>query len=548
MVKKAQIRLLQEAPRAIAHLRSQYSRKRLGLIFGSGIGKDLDFPDWVQLVNRMAKHPSIGAKAMLARFRKQGSQTKPITRSLASVTQMLFSHYRALSIERNSLRTPLTFIQEQNIKTEWLNILHKELYKDHDLQSRRKKIRSHPYLESFKEIIKKTPLTVNYNFDDSLEQMLIQSRSEQEKNTTRGYEVTDRPRAQFQRQSAVIYHPNGYLPSIFSDGTSSEIVFSDDAFQDQIISAASGKYLNLSNHLFGNTCLLIGLSLEDATLQSLLRQNAVNSPGNVHYVVQFTPRNGPRNEEAESAIFRANFESFNLYTLFLDQSGIEALSELIKMESSSFKMAFEKTPPKFVYYLIGSVGAGKSTVAANFRNLTTYDEWIDERKPGLAKPESTLKREEVAELDSWIAEQFRKKNFALSDCFDGIHIVDRAPLDPLTFGPPKDRRTKAKRLLKKITNSGARELAKGHIIYLDSCIEDVRIRCSLKHKYWPDDVYREIIDNISQVYGNLPHTIVTTGGRDANAVAKEIARIIFLENYVPADVGNELERFSKMAL
>ncbi|MCF6116870.1 SIR2 family protein [Mesorhizobium muleiense] len=546
MVKRAQSALLKEAPRAIAHLRSQYRRRRLGLIFGSGIGKDLNFPDWIELVDRMARHPSIDAVDMINRFKEQGSAARPITRSLASVTQMLFSHYRARSIEQNKLKTPLSFVEEQNIKTTWLKVLHEELYKDLSKTARRKKINSHPYLKSFMEIIKSTPLTVNYNFDDSLEQMLLQARNEREKDTTRGYEATDRPRTQFQRETAVIYHPNGYLPSTFSDGASSEVVFSDDAFQDQIISAATGKYLNLSNHLFSNTCLLIGLSLEDATLQSLLRQNAVSSPGNIHYVVQFTPSTSSRDREAEAAIFRANFESFNLYTLFLDQAGIEALSDLIKMEPTSFKMAFEKNPPKFVYYLVGSVGAGKSTAAANFRNLTTYDEWIDERKPGLAKPEDSLSRKDVGELDSWIAEQFRKKNFALADCFDGIHIVDRAPLDPLTFGPPKARPTKAKRLLNKITDGGARKLARGHIIYLQSCVEDVRVRCSFKHKYWPDEKYQELIDNISEIYSELPYTTITTGGRDAGAVAKEIARVIFMETYSPADIGNELKRYSEM--
>jgi hypothetical protein len=332
MATRAQTKLLKEAPRAIAHLRTQYRRRRLGLIFGSGIGRDLSFPNWIDLVDRMAQHPTIDAVDMISRFQKDGSAAKPITRSLASVTQMLFSHYRNSTIKRDKLQTPLTFVEEQKIKTEWLKILHIELYKDLDPPERRRKIKLHPYLESFREIIQATPLTVNYNFDDSLEQMLLQARNPQERETTRGYEATDRPRSQFQRENAVIYHPNGYLPSIFSDGASTEVVFSDDAFQDQIISAATGKYLNLSNHLFGNTCLLVGLSLEDATLQSLLRQNAVSTPGNIHYVVQFTQNKGGRDPEAEAAIFRANFESFNLYTLFLDESGIEALADLIKMD------------------------------------------------------------------------------------------------------------------------------------------------------------------------------------------------------------------------
>jgi len=267
----------------------------------------------------------------------------------------------------------------------------------------------------------------------------------------------------------------------------------------------------------------------------------VSNPGNIHYIVQFTSKGALRDQEAEDAVFKANFESYRLYTIFLDQGGINALSNLIKMEDSNFKLAFSQTPPKFVYYLIGSVGSGKSTTAGNFRNLITYDEWIDERKPALARPESELSKAQKAELNTFVAEQFRKKNFALSEYFDGIHIVDRAPLDPLTFGKHRERRPKAKRLLKKITNGETSQIVKGHIIYLHSCVDDVKIRTSLKHKYWSENEYRELIENICVVYGNLEKSTVYTGGRDAASVAREVARIIFTECYAPADIGAELK-------
>ena len=145
------------------------------------------------------------------------------------------------------------------------------------------------YLNAFTDIIKQSPLTVTYNFDDSLEQMLAFARSADESETTRGYEMVDRPNSQFRRSDSVIYHPNGCLPAVFENGASADVVFADDLFQDQLISAANGKYVHLSGHLFRNTCLLIGLSLEDSTLQSVLRQNAVQNPGNIHYIVQYTP-------------------------------------------------------------------------------------------------------------------------------------------------------------------------------------------------------------------------------------------------------------------
>jgi hypothetical protein len=148
--------------------------------------------------------------------------------------------------------------------------------------------------------------------------------------------------------------------------------------------------VNLSNHLFRNTCLLVGLSLEDVTLQSLLRQNAVANPGNVHYVIHFQEAGNILDAANAKIVFEANFNSYNLYTLFLDNAGIRDLADLISISERSFELHYSQTPVKFVYYLIGAIGAGKSTAADHFRNLITYDEWIDERQPETAVPENTL--------------------------------------------------------------------------------------------------------------------------------------------------------------
>ena len=377
--------------------------------------------------------------------------------------------------------------------------------------------------------------------------MLAVARSEDESETTRGYEMIDRPNSQFRRPDSVIYHPNGCLPAVFENGASADVVFADDSFQDQLISAANGKYIHLSGHLFRNTCLLIGLSLEDSTLQSLLRQNSVQNPGNIHYIVQYTPTGAARDPEAEAAIFKANFESFGLYTLFLSNDEINTLATLIEMEISTFSSRHAKLKPKFVYYMVGSVGAGKSTAAGNLRSLITYDEWIDERKPDLAKPEGEISTDKIGSLNEWIAEQFRKKNFALQNCNEGVHVVDRAPLDPLTFGPKEDRGKKAKALLEKITDGSTWEVAPGHIIHLSASLEEIRIRNSLKHKYWPDDEYEKLLRDIEEVYGTLQKSVVCTTGRSAADVAKHVARIIFLDKYQPVNIQDQLVNHAAVA-
>lgn len=529
-----------QAPKAIVHLRAQLQRKRLGLVFGAGISRDLKFPTWEELVDRLKEHAEVDAVDIVDRCKEQSADTAPLNRSLSTVTQMFYSRYRDRKIVEKKFSTPLSFVEEQEIRSDWIRLIHTELYKDRSRDERLVLINNHPYLKRLNSIIKRSRLTVTYNFDDSIERMLYDSREDDERNTTRGYEVIDRPNAQFQRDTSVVYHPNGYLPSTFEDGASAHLVFADDSFQDQLLSAANGKYLNLSNHLFANTCLLVGLSLNDATLQSLLRQNAVNNPGNIHYAVHYVPGSKPLDEDIRKLIFNANFESYSVYTLFLDEAGIASLANLISMNKSSFKIATKNDDKKFVYYVIGSVGAGKSTAASNFRNLITYEEWIDARKPELAVPESQLTPAQRIELNEWVAGQFMKKNLALSECEEGIHLIDRCPLDPLTFGDPGERPAKAQRLIECITEPTDRVHA-GHIIYLQCVTEDVQVRSSFKHKYWSKAKYKELIDRIGTIYDPIAEkTSISTQGRSAEAVAKEIARVIFLGDYTPVDVGEKL--------
>lgn len=534
---KPQDPLMEVAARAVVHLRAQNRRKRLGLIFGSGASKDLDFPDWAELIQRIAEHQSVQAKEILAQLQTAESQK---SRSLATLTHMMFDYFRAKQLKGAGPDQSVSLLTEQRIKSDWLHIIHGELYRDVQPSARKEKISTHPYLEAFLDIIKKSPLTINFNFDDTIEKMLMFARSKEEQAVTRGYETIDKPNAQFQKTEGVIYHPNGFLPSRFDDGASVDLVFDSDGFQDQLISAATGRYVHLSNHLFGNTCLLIGLSLDDTTLQSMLRQNAVTNPGHVHYFVHYMPTDQQLTQDARTAIFTANFTSYNLYTLFLNSSGIRHLAELIRMPDAEFDR-FPADIRKQVYYVVGSIGAGKSTATSNFRNLLTYDEWVDERLPELARPQT--ESDDATNIDVWIAEQFRKKNYALDKCPEGIHLVDRCPLDPLTF--PGKRQEKAQNLLATITDDGDRKIAKGHLIMLECNLEELKYRLSLKHKYWTDDDLQGLLTKIEDVYKGVPKTTVCTRGRNVDEVAREIARIIFLAKYTPVDLGSELARYAE---
>jgi shikimate kinase len=231
-------------------------------------------------------------------------------------------------------------------------------------------------------------------------------------------------------------------------------------------------------------------------------------------------------------------------TLFLNDSGIRSLAELISKPDPEFELDYPTVEKKYVYYVIGSVGAGKTTTTNNFRNLVTYDEWVDERRPELSRPESELSPAEIQEVDEWIADQFRMKNFAVAGAKEGIHLIDRCPLDPLTFGESSGRKRKAKRLLDRITDKGTRGIEKGHVIFLDGPVEELKRRISFKHRYWTSKQISDLVDEIRHVYGSIDRSVIKTEGRDIQDVIREVSQIIFREKYTSVDIEGALRAFT----
>lgn len=557
--------LMRAHSRAIVHLRSQshQDRKRVGLIIGAGVSRgiriktkktDTSLPDWPTLIQRISDHPDIQADKLLVGLgaKKGKDGTFDLRRSkkpLSSLAHIIFQHFRSDFMKKEKLDFPLSLIDERKINTAWMRIVHNSMYRDFEEKEEayENAIKSHPYLSKLVDLIKEIPLTVNFNFDDAIERLLFRKRPRGEAMRTRGYGVVLEPSAQISRENAVVYHPNGMLPYVFEDGASPELVFSDDAFHDQISSIASGRSLLLTNYLFSNTCILLGLSLEDISLQQTLRQNAVSHPGHPHYLVQYMEDESDLIQTVRSSIFKSNFDTFGVYTIFLNDNGIAALFDLIGMDVHEFlrdNLGFAEDGVKFVYYLIGAVGVGKSTAVKYFQSLRTYDEWVDRQLPEMSRPDDELRPEERDQVDRYVVGQFGKKNFCISQEEEHIHVIDRCPLDPLTFGQEDARKQKAINLSKSM-KKGKREIQKGHLLWLDCGKEEIARRKSRKHKNWPIEKIEKLLNDIDDVYRGLPASKIPTHGRTAIEVAREIAWIIFVGKYDPADIDGVLSKYGE---
>jgi len=532
--------LLSEYIKPIVHMRQQFANSKFGLVVGSGISKPFKLPNWQELIEKVAKNSEVGGEDIL-KYSKKSPQ--------ASVTQMLFEHFKAKENEKLLTDGKLqTKESDKIIKQIWRNVIHKELWSDFELSTFLKE-NHHPYLDAYINIIKETNLTINYNFDDTLQTIINRRRTKEEiLEGKKLYETVHDERLQFQLNKGVIYHPNGFLPFELIEGASDNLVLAEDSFADQLIASMSGHYSTLLHHLSKNTCLFIGLSIEDSTLKHLLRQSAIINPGHYHYFVAYSNNRNKISDKQKKAIKEANFELYNLITLFLDDEGIKTIGELIQMKASAFEdeCNIANTPSKFVYYLTGAVGCGKTTTLSYFRNLTTFSEWPEQRLDLLAKPWDILTPEEKRKVDEWIGNMFHKKNRNLHHVSEGITIIDRTPLDPLTFTKPGQWASKAKFLHDNISKGGSFRIVHGQIIMLHGNKDVIASRVRIRQK--KSDYNAERIDEMYKKYDKFFKVNdkcvrkIETSELSIHEVVKRVARIIHLDEYNPFDLHAVLDQ------
>jgi hypothetical protein len=74
-------------------------------------------------------------------------------------------------------------------------------------------------------------MTVNYNFDDTIQQ-LIMLDSPSHPDQVRPFETVWNAYLPFRSKSAILYHPNGFLPRNLLENPSESLVFSEESFAD----------------------------------------------------------------------------------------------------------------------------------------------------------------------------------------------------------------------------------------------------------------------------------------------------------------------------
>lgn len=565
--------LFSKYPVAISHLHQQY-RKQLGIVLGAGIGKDLGFPDWKELIKNIANDPMVEGEELFS---------NPSKRTVTS--QMLYQLFKEHYLNTCEGKKTYNHFGDIELKKKWKKLVHDVLYKTVE-DNCDQWIRSSPYLETLINVIKgSNTMTVTYNFDDTVEKMLHKYRTNEEKGR-RGYTVVWDSNVQTEKRKNIIYHPNGYLPRKISDFASEQLVFLEDSFEDQLVDSFRGHYNALNNHYSSNTCLFLGISLEDRTLKHMLRMNAKKCYGHMHYIVQHIKNHDNDQDEAQKLLVesetKANFETYNLYTMYLTSEEINTLLELILLPSEDFCDIRSKEENANYqirrYFIMGAVAVGKSTTVSQFKCFQTFDEWLEDMPENMEKAPSCLDDCSESAIDKWIAEQIVRKNISLTTKTNAerpsISIIDRTPIDAFAFfdnelldeeGETEEGKITRKYKLNLEWKNKAElhisqhpiekdfRLAGGKIIFLQGDISEMLKRAKQK---WRDYEEKDLILQQKELKYLATGAQKISGSEDVvsfidvtnktiEQVSKEVAEIIYFEKYVEADFQSILEAISK---
>lgn len=414
------------------HIRQRLVDRRLSLLTGAGISTECGAPQWPQLVRALSNEVP-GFRSTFKRHREANVQDTLLTQ---------FIHSRYIDEYLQSKKG----IPQDHIliraRIEWYNAIRKILYKKipNDIDQI---IKTHPYIERLARLCVKCQSTITFNFDDILDQIASK--------VTPDYALPPKttwhlPAIESSTVSH-IYHINGLLPQMERKKSSDHLIFTEDSFLQVIYGGTSN---NPVMHSFTNsTYLLIGLSLNDHSLKSILATNAARSPGSIHYMIHWMSSDAALTAKQRDDISRANFEMYNLVTIFLtseqiaefldlvqtgvERGGVRPTDAMDEAFSSALREYSSNVPVRYRYYIAGPVGSGKSTLLENLRSFRTLEEWPEKTPPELYQDHKLLSPDQRVKVNDWIYRQLKIKNHMFLNCGPGIHVMDRAPLDLFAF-------------------------------------------------------------------------------------------------------------------
>jgi hypothetical protein len=354
-------------------------------------------------------------------------------------------------------------------------------------------------------------------------------------------------------KAPVIYHINGSLPRDRLRRSSENVVLTEDAFADILLSPNSQDAEFVLNQFATRTFVLLGISLSDNSLKNLLRSSAKRNPANHHFIIFHEKDRRPRTAEERNDIFDVNLNVYNLVSIFLTTKEIKAFLEIINEESGdAFDNAISAIINKKIdrkYYLVGSIAAGKTSTLDNLRCFTTHEEFSGRVPAAMYQDDKTLSPKQQKEVDDYLFPQLIEKNANMIRMHSGIRIMDRAYLDLFAFSRNKsENRRKAVELRKRFKAWG-KPIEDGHILFLKATKQALEERLARRGTNkrvrgkvsFETETLLEQEAELLKIYRPTEESTIDTSDSVVFDTAKQIARTILLEDYRPFDFSGRLE-------
>ncbi len=520
--------------RFLCHIFQRLSDERLNLVTGAGISVEAGVPAWHPLLDRLAER-SNELKVDLQKHRDSGLDPEYLA-------QILYHRHR-----NDWGKSVADDLIEANLSYDWAESIHAAIYRDVPDEIK-EVLKTHHYLAQLRDLARKIPMVINFNFDDLLSEAIGYQISHEDDGQERPYTVVWQPPVVDRTKTTTIYHVNGILPRVSLKRRSPKLIFTEDSFSDALARApdVSGDFLFM--RFVQNTMLIIGHSLGDSSLKSYLRRNREKSPANHHYMIHWlsTPNKIPLARRND--IFQANLELYNLITIFLTSEEIGEFLGLLNQGVRAVRDFLDGADPdrrsRFHYYIVGPVAAGKSTLLEHLRCFNTFEEWTRPPPNEMNLSIDKLTKKEQVKVDNFVYAELKEKNIRMDQAGVGFHFMDRAPLDLYAFSIDETERKKKTADLQNIVTRD-KALQAGQIVFLTAS-GNTLVKRNLGRGRIPEksgsEIYFEKQSNfLESIYE--PNFVFKNTDLDAGSIAKQVARHALLNEFDPCDLTAIMERF-----
>ena len=457
MLKKATERQPQ-LPVWITHMwqrRTEHSR--LGLVLGAGVTRDARIPMWEELVTRLTKAAGMPEERMTLHKKARYPET-----FLAEILfRKHFTDQKSAKVDRESFRI-------YYVNSTWKEKIRTCLYRDVRNLKLSNIAKKHTYLMPLAKLVCNARFAVTFNFDDIVDEAVIACAKEM---ALAKPEIIYHPKIETRMNAPVIYHINGALPRDRLRRGSENIVLTEDAFADILLSPNSQDAEFVINQFAIRTFVLLGISLNDNSLKNILRSSAKRNPANHHFIIFHEKKGQPRSAEERNDLFEVNLNVYNLISIFLTTLEIKAILEIVNEEKGDdFDRAISVLITKKVdrkYYLVGSIAAGKTSILDQLRCFTTHEEFSGRVPAEMYQDDKTLTARQQKKVDDYLYPQLIEKNSNMLRMNSGIRIMDRAYLDLFAFskGDKAEIHRKAIELRRHFEDWG-KPIEDGHVFLL----------------------------------------------------------------------------------